>query len=85
MSNHQITLIGRGGCHLCDDARAVVFAVLDELSDVPGSRTIIEVSIDDDDDLRAAYWDQIPVVLIDGQVHNFWNIDAQRLKSALVG
>ena len=83
MSNHEVTLIGRNGCHLCDEARAVVSAVLDELRDAPGSRTIIEVSIDDDADVRGAYWDQILVVLIDGKVHNFWNIDAKRLKSAL--
>lgn len=85
MSNHEVTLIGRAGCHLCDDARVVITSVLSDMIDSPGTRDFTEVSIDDDADLRAMYWEQIPVVLIDGRVHNFWHIDAERLTSALQG
>jgi glutaredoxin len=74
-----LTLIGRDGCHLCDDARAVVTEVL---ADFP-SVTMTEVSIDDDEALRAEYWEQIPVVMLDGKVHNFWHIDPDRLRNKL--
>lgn len=74
-----LTLIGRDGCHLCDDARAVVTQVLTDFPSV----TMTEVSIDDDEALRAEYWEQIPVVMLDGKVHNFWRIDPDRLRNKL--
>ncbi len=55
--------------------------VLDEISS--DAITLTELSIDDDPALQAEYWEQIPVVLIDGKVHNFWRIDPIRLKKAL--
>jgi glutaredoxin len=75
---HRITLLGKPGCHLCDDARAVVSRVADELA-VPWD----ERSILDDEELLAAYAEQIPVVLIDGRQHTFWRVDEARLRAAL--
>jgi hypothetical protein len=48
------------------------------------SVTVEELSILDDAGLNARYWDEIPVVLIDGAVHNIWHIDAGRLRTALL-
>jgi hypothetical protein len=53
------------------------------LRDEPGERDFVELSIDDDPALHTEYWEQIPVVLIDGKQHNFWHIDPVRLKLAL--
>ena len=72
-------LVGKPGCHLCDDARAVVAAVCAE-SAVPWD----EVSILDDPALADRYADQIPVVLIDGVVHDFWRVDPGRFRAALI-
>ena len=83
MTSHEVTLIGRPSCHLCDDARSVITSVLEELRNEPGERNLVELSIDDDLALRTEYWEQIPVVLIDGNQHNFWHIDPVRLKLAL--
>ncbi len=83
MSHHTLTLVGRPGCHLCDDARVVVQSVLTELSVAPGERILREINIDSDQDAHRLYWDQIPVLLIDGRVHNFWKIDPERLIRAL--
>ena len=83
MSPHTLTLVGRRGCHLCDDARDVVQSVLRQLSATPGERVLVEVDIDSDQDAHRLYWDQIPVLLIDGHVHNFWKIDPERLIRAL--
>ena len=78
-----LTLIGRDGCHLCDDARAIITSVLAELDDSEEKRVLVEVDIDSDADALRAYSEQIPVLLIDGKVHNFWRIDRDRLLAAL--
>ena len=82
----HLTLIGKPGCHLCDDAREVVLGVKDEIEAADASRhlSLDEVSILDDDELRARYAEEIPVLLIDGEVHNYWRIDPARLKAALL-
>jgi hypothetical protein len=76
----RITLIGKPGCHLCDDARAVIEQVAGEVGADWDERSIL-----DDPELAAAYWEQIPVVLVDGEQHDFWRVDPQRLRAALAG
>jgi glutaredoxin-like protein DUF836 len=82
----RLTLIGKPGCHLCDDAREVVLRVMGEVEATDASRRPLldEVSILDDDELRTRYAEEIPVLLIDGEVHNYWRIDPVRLKTALL-
>jgi hypothetical protein len=74
-----VTLLGKPGCHLCDDARAVVLGVL---ADHPEA-TFEEKSILDDPALLDAYAEEIPVVLIDDRVHTIWHVDELRLRAAL--
>jgi len=74
----RITLIGRPGCHLCDDARAVVEQVATEL-DVGWD----ERSIDDDPELREQWAAHIPVPLVDGRPHDFIRVSPDRLRAAL--
>jgi glutaredoxin len=74
-----ITLLGRPGCHLCDDARAVVTAVAAEFPGV----SVGERSILDDTALLERYRDEIPVVLIDDEIHTIWRVDPDRLRIAL--
>ncbi len=54
----RITLYGRAGCHLCDEARAVLDRVA-EPYDV--------VDIEADDELFKRYLERIPVVAVDGE------------------
>ena len=74
----RVLLIGRAGCHLCDDARAVVRAVTAELG--VGWE---ECSIEGDPHLEQQYAELIPVVLVDGVQHDYWRVDADRLRAAL--
>jgi glutaredoxin len=74
----RVLLYSKPGCHLCDDAREVVRAVCADL-DVAWD----EVDISSDEDLTARYWEQIPVTLVDGRQHDFWRVDARRLRAAL--
>ena len=75
----RLTLLGKPGCHLCDDAREVVSAVLAEHPDVEFD----ERNILDDQALFDRYWEEIPVVLLDGTVHTVWKVDDARLRAAL--
>jgi Glutaredoxin-like domain (DUF836) len=74
----RITLIGKPGCHLCDDARVVIAKVAAELG--VGWQ---ELSIAEDPALAEEYWEQIPVTLVDGRQHDYWRVDEARLRQAL--
>lgn len=78
MSAHRVTLVTRPGCHLCDAAREVVAGVAAETG-----TPVEELSILDDADLHERYWDQIPVTLVDGVRHDYFGVDAVRLRAAL--
>jgi hypothetical protein len=86
VTTRDLTLIGKPGCHLCDDARDVVNAVRDELGAAEGAPEIRfeERSILDDAALAERFAEEIPVVLIDGEVHNYWRIDPAKLRAALL-
>lgn len=80
-----ITLIGKPGCHLCDDARAVVDEVVAEVNAASGASPAVveERSILEDPALNDRYVEEIPVVLIDGTMHTYWRVDRDRLRRAL--
>ena len=79
-----LTLIGKPDCHLCDVASDVVDAVVAELPDaLAEDMEITELSILDDPVLYEKYWEKIPVLLIDGELHGHWRISPDRLRDAL--
>jgi glutaredoxin len=80
VSDPRVTLYGRPGCHLCDDARTVVQQVCADLGEA-----YVEVSIDDDPELQRRFGDEIPVTFVDGRQHDFWRVDPTRLRAALTG
>ncbi|MGJ4846060.1 MULTISPECIES: glutaredoxin family protein [unclassified Leifsonia] len=84
MSSVSLTLIGKPGCHLCDDAREVIGAVIGDLP--PGAPTVVvdERNILEEPELHAQYVEDIPVVLVDGRVHTYWRVDPARLRTALL-
>ena len=74
----RVQLLSKPHCHLCDEARAVVTAVCNELG-VPWT----EDSIMDDPALYDEYWERIPVVLVDDRVVQFWRVNPDLLRGAL--
>lgn len=80
MSEPRVTLYSRPGCHLCQDARAVIEQVCAELGE-----SYTEISILDDPELIRRYGEEIPVTLVDGRQHDFWRVDPVRLRAALGG
>jgi hypothetical protein len=57
----EVTLFGREGCCLCDEAREVLLRVRDQRPFI-----LRERDIDGDEALLRAYLERIPVVTIDG-------------------
>lgn len=83
MTTVQLTLIGKPGCHLCDDARAAIAEVRDEL----GRRGIVteltELDILRDEELARRHSEDIPVVQLNGRRHAIWRVDPARLSAAV--
>ncbi|BBC35638.1 hypothetical protein SGFS_069320 [Streptomyces graminofaciens] len=79
-SSHErlVTLIGKPGCHLCDDAQEVIEKVCGDLGVSWEKKDITQ-----DEELHRLYWEQIPVVLVDGAQHTFWRVNEERLRKAL--
>jgi glutaredoxin len=74
----RVTLYGKPGCHLCDDAREVIARVCAEVG-----TAYDEVDITADADLQRRFGEQIPVTFVDGAQHDFWRVDERRLRAAL--
>ena len=81
----ELTLIGKPGCHLCDDARTAINEVVtDFLARNPEVEIVrIEKDINTDEALAEKYREEIPALLINGKMHNYWRIDSERLTRAL--
>ena len=74
----QVVLYSRPGCHLCDDARAVLRQVRATLP-----FDLREVDIETSDALLGEYGLRIPVVVIDGEEAFEYEVDAAELESML--
>jgi glutaredoxin len=78
VADHEVTLITRTGCHLCQDAEATLRRLAGELGF--GYR---ELDVDSDPVRRAEYSDRVPVILIDGKEHGYWRVEEPRFRAAL--
>jgi glutaredoxin len=67
-------LYGRAGCHLCDDARAVLQRI---------GHPFEEVDIEADDELLRRYLERIPVVALDGEELFDYFVDEGALRARL--
>lgn len=73
-ADHEVTLLTRPGCHLCDDAKEAMARVA-AASGVPWR----ELDVTTDRELELEYSDRLPVVLLDGKEHGYWRVEEDRL------
>ena len=73
-----VTIYGRTGCHLCEEALIVLQSLQDELD-----FEIQEILIDGSEELEKLYGEKIPVTQINGAHHDFWRVDPVRFRSSL--
>jgi glutaredoxin len=79
----RVVLYGRAGCHLCDDARAVVERVTAEHG-VGWAEVDVDAAAAHDGGARQReYGEEVPVVVVDGVPREFFRIDPDRLRKAL--
>lgn len=73
-----VTLYGRPGCHLCDDALVSIERVRARVG-----FDLESVDIETDDALFRRYLERIPVVLVDGAAFCELIVDERQLEMAL--
>jgi glutaredoxin len=76
--DHEVTLVTRGGCHLCEVAERELRSLAGELG-----FAYREVDVDAVPALRVEYSDRVPVILLDGREHGYWRVEEKRLRTAL--
>ncbi len=83
MSQPQVQLLTRAGCTMCAKVQAQLEKLADEL-DFDLSTTDVDVAAEAGDSaLRAEFGDRLPVVLLDGREHSYWELDEPRLRKDL--
>lgn len=76
----RVVLLTSPGCHLCEEARAAM-ARVSERTGVEWA----ELSLADRADLWREYGDRLPVVILDGREHGYWEVEEDRLVRDLAG
>lgn len=77
----RVVVLVTEGCHLCEDAVAIIARIAGELGVAWESRDLMT----QDPDLIKQWREYVPVVLIDGEVHDVFRVSADRLRAALAG
>ncbi|MFW0785972.1 glutaredoxin family protein [Gordonia sp. CPCC 206044] len=79
----MLTLLTRAGCSLCATARTELTRICDDFGVGFDEVDVDVVATDGDPALRAEYGDRLPVVLLDGDEHSYWEVDEPRLRADL--
>ena len=74
-----VTLYGRPGCHLCDDARTALLSLRARVA-----FDLQEVDITRDDALHARYLERIPVIALDGEELFDFEVDEEALERRIL-
>lgn len=74
----KVTVYSRSGCHLCEIAIDRIKSTMDNL------KFELDIKlIDDDLKLQEEYGEQVPVILIEDKVHDYWRVDLERFTKAI--
>ena len=74
----MVTVFSRHGCHLCEDAVKTLEGMRKELA-----FEIEIIYIDGDAELEKLYGNEVPVIHINGEHHDFYRVDPDRFRSSL--
>lgn len=76
-----VTLLTRAGCSMCERAAQQLAALREELDFELVTTDVDEAAAAGDDSLRARYGDLLPVILLNGTEHSYWDVDEQALRA----
>ncbi|ASY12501.1 glutaredoxin-like protein [Candidatus Planktophila dulcis] len=74
----MVTVYSRHGCHLCEDAVKTLEGMREELA-----FEIEIIYIDGNPELEKLYGNEVPVIHINGEHHDFYRIDPERFRTSL--
>lgn len=77
-----VTLLTRAGCGLCTTALTQLKAICGDFGLPVHTVDVDEVAVSDPG-LRAEFGDRLPVVLLDGREHSYFDVDEPRLRADL--
>jgi len=73
-----VTVYSRSGCHLCEIAIDRISSVINDYK-----FTLDIVLIDQNSELEKEFGEQVPVILIDNKIHDYWRVDLERFTKAI--
>lgn len=76
-----VTLLTRTGCSMCERAAQQLAALREELDFELVTTDVDEAAAAGDASLRARYGDLLPVILLNGTEHSYWDVDEQALRA----
>ena len=74
-----VEIFSRSGCHLCEVAESIVKEVQREIA-----FQLTVTLIDGNSDLEAKFGEEVPVTFINGERHDYFRVDGERFKDALL-
>jgi glutaredoxin len=74
----MVTVYSRHGCHLCEDAVKTLESLREELA-----FEIQIIYIDGVAELEKLYGNEVPVIHINGEHHDFYKVDPERFRTSL--
>jgi hypothetical protein len=81
--NRRVELLTRDGCTICAGVATRLAKLADELGFELTVTDVDAVAATGDSALRAEFGDRLPVVLLDGAEHSYWEVDEPRLRADL--
>ena len=83
MSRAQVQLLTRHGCGICVRVRDRLAQLAAELDFDLSTVDVDVLASAGDTSLRAEYGDRLPVVMLDGAEHSYWDVDEPALRADL--
>ncbi|HKP43442.1 glutaredoxin family protein [Mycobacterium sp.] len=81
--NRRVELLSREGCMMCTAAATRLAKLSAELGFELTVTDVDAAAAAGDSALRAEFGDRLPVVLLDGSEHSYWEVDEPRLRADL--
>jgi glutaredoxin len=75
---NEVSVYSRSNCHLCEVALEVISEIQKDFE-----FTITKILIDGNTELEEKYGEQVPVILINNQPHDFFRVDPERFRLAI--
>lgn len=82
-SRPQVELLTRDGCTICARVYARLAELAAELGFELSTTDVDAAALTGNPGLRAEFGDRLPVILLDGREHSYWDIDEPRLRADL--